>query len=141
MAENTYKKLEKEKSGTSNGRGLNKFVGIIRSLLNGSFLTIDRSPGLLPFLFFVAFIAIMLIANTYLAEKKARRVEGYRNEVTELRTIYISYKSELMYLSNQSEIARRLSNQGFVESTVPPRVLHKNNRRSNFLLRIFKTGN
>jgi len=141
MAENTYKEPRKDTAGRKNTGKRSKFLAFLRSLLDGSYLTLDRSPGLLPFLLFVSFIAILLIANTYLAEKKARRIETYRNEVTELRTIYISYKSELMQLSNQSEIARRLSHQGFVESTVPPRMINKNSRRNNFLLRVFSSNN
>ena len=135
MAKNKYKdpvKEKKKKDDTPEGKGM----GFFRSLLNGSFLTTEKSPDLMPFLLYLAFFAIMLIANTYYAEKKVREIERMRNEVTELRTIYISNKAELMYLSNQSEIARRLRDKGFVESTVPPRILTERDRRRSFFLRI-----
>jgi hypothetical protein len=125
MAENVLKeKKEKKETGAS--------VKYLR-FLNGSFLTFDKLPGLLPFLIYITLIAIMLIANTYYAEKKIRQIEGIRNEVTELRTIYISNKSELMLLSNQSDIARRLASRGLVESTVPPRALNDNSGSGNFI--------
>jgi hypothetical protein len=135
MAENKYKETGKEKKkseDTEPGKGM----GFFRSLLNGSFLTAEKSPDLMPFLVYLSFLAVMLIANTYYAEKKVREIERMRSEVTELRTIYISNKAELMYLTNQSEIARRLRDRGFVESTVPPRILTERDRRRSFFLRI-----
>lgn len=136
MAENSYKEPVKEKSGRETG----KRGGMLSSLLNGSFLTFEKSPGLLPFLLFLSMLSVFFIGNTYYAEKKVRNIENMRHEVTELRTIYISNKAELMYLSNQSEIARRLADIGIVESTVPPRILKEEGERKNFLLRIFAAG-
>ncbi len=136
MAENSYKEPVKEKSGNKSG----KKGGMLSSLLNGSFLTFEKSPGLLPFLLFLSLLSVFFIGNTYYAEKKIRNIENMRHEVTELRAIYISNKAELMYLSNQSEIARRLAENGIVESTVPPRILKEESQRKNFLLRIFPSG-
>ncbi|MFN3557176.1 MAG: FtsL-like putative cell division protein [Bacteroidales bacterium] len=138
MAENTYKETPKEKK--PNDGQVAKGLGFFRNLLNGSFLSKEKSADLLPFLLFLAFVAVLLIANTYYAEKKVREIERMRAEVTELRTIYISNKAELMYLSNQSEIARRLRDQGFVESTVPPRVLDPRAERRNFFLGLIPAG-
>ena len=135
MAENKYRETAKDKKNkkeTQPGKG----VGFFRSLLNGSFLSAEKSPDLMPFILYLAFLAVMLIANTYYAEKKVREIERMRSEVTELRTIYISNKAELMYLSNQSEIARRLRDRGFVESTVPPRILSERERKRSFFLKI-----
>ncbi len=132
MAQNTFKKPKKEKQQ----KVKDAKPGMLHSLLNGSFLTRDKSADLLPFVVFLASLAVMLIANTYYAEKKSRQIEQMRQEVTEMRTMYISNKAELMHLSNQSEIARRLHVDGFVESTVPPRMLYKRNERKNILLRI-----
>ncbi len=136
MAENSYKEPVKETTGKKQKKG----GGVLSSLLNGSFLTFEKSPGLLPFLLFLSLLAVFFIGNTYYAEKKVRNIENMRHEVTELRTIYISNKAELMYLSNQSEIARRLSEKGIVESTIPPRIVREEESRRNFLLRIFPRG-
>lgn len=136
MAENSYKEPVKETTGKEQNKG----GGMLSSLLNGSFLTFEKSPGLLPFLLFLSMLAVFFIGNTYYAEKKVRNIENMRHEVTELRTIYISNKAELMYLSNQSEIARRLAEKGIVESTVPPRIVREEEQRRNFLLRIFPRG-
>jgi hypothetical protein len=137
MAENILKEPRKSTKGKTTGKSRG---GFIRSLFNGSYLTNEKTPGLLNFLLFVSALAVLLIANNYLAEKKVRKIENLRDEVTELRTIYISNKAELMYLSNQSDIARRLKHKGFVESTVPPRIIREDKNRS-FLLRVFQAGN
>ncbi len=137
MAENTFKEAVHQTGEKKREPG--KVNGIFRTLLDGSFLTFDKSPGLLPLLLFLSSIAILLIANNFYAERKVREIENLRSEVTELRTIYISNKAELMYLSNQSEIAKRLDDKGFVESTVPPRILREQQERRSFLLRIFRT--
>jgi hypothetical protein len=134
MAENVLKEPIIDPNGGDEKKG----GGFFSSLLNGSYLTFDRSPGLLPFLLFFTVLAVCLIANTYYAERKVREFEAMRNEVTELRTIYISNKAELMYLSNQSDVARRLSQQGFIESTVPPRILPDGNRRGEFIYKMFR---
>ena len=134
MAENTLK--EPLPKNEESGKTPTKKTGIFHSLLNGSFLVGDKSAELLPFVFFLALLAVMLIANTYYAEKKVREIERMRSEVKELRTIYISNKSQLMHISNQSEIARRLHSQGFLESTVPPRLLTNEKERRRLLLRI-----
>ncbi|HSV88355.1 MAG TPA: FtsL-like putative cell division protein [Bacteroidales bacterium] len=106
------------------------------SILDGSLLSRDKVGALLPFIFFLVAIAIFFIANNYHAEKQAREVEALREEVKELRTRNTLIKAELMYLSNQSEVVRRLSDKGFVESTVPPRQVVPSEGRLEFLRRI-----
>jgi hypothetical protein len=129
MSENKLKKPKKQKEpGKKSGA-----ARFFSSMLDGTILTREKVEGLLPFFLFLTLLAIFLIFNTYYAEKKARKLESLRNEIVELRVRYITTKSELMYISNQSEIARRLRNQGFVESTVPPRpVLNQTGRQGIF---------
>jgi hypothetical protein len=92
----------------------------IQSLLNGSFLTREKALKLLPFLFFLALIGIMYIANIYYAEKKIREINGLRKELKELRYEYITEKSKLMYRSKQSEVAKALEGTGIEELRTPP---------------------
>ena len=66
--------------------------------------------------------------NSYYAEKKGRATELLRDELVEMRTRHILTRSELMYLSNQSAIARRVSIMGLYESRVPPMVVDGENR-------------
>jgi len=120
MVENLLKKPEPAKS-IPKEKG--SFARFFSSMLDGTILTREKVESMLPFFLFMAALAILLIFNTYHAEKKARQLESLRLEITELRLRYITTKSELMVLSNQSEVARRLRGRGLIESTEPPRLL------------------
>lgn len=92
----------------------------IQSLLEGDFLSREGVVKNLPYLAFLAVIAIIYIANTYYAEKTFKDIEATKVELKELRYRYITIKSNLMYLSKQSEISGRARLLGLKESKVPP---------------------
>jgi len=92
----------------------------IQSLLEGDFLSREGVVKNLPFLAFLAIIAIIYIANTYYAEKTFKDIEATKVELKELRYKYITTKSNLMYISKQSEISVRATLLGLKESKVPP---------------------
>lgn len=132
MSKNKMKDPEKTQKQEGSGR----LTKTLQNLLDGSFLAKGQATAMLPFLLFLTLVAALLIANTYYAEKKVRRIEQLRAEVTELHVRYITNKSELMFLSNQSEISRRLHAQGFIESRVPPRKVAERYQNKHFFLRI-----
>jgi hypothetical protein len=92
----------------------------IHDLLEGDFLSKKGVVRNLPFLFFLAVIAIIYIANTYYAEKTFKEIENTKNELKELRYQYITTKSNLMYQSKQVEIAKQAEVLGLKETLVPP---------------------
>lgn len=110
-------------NGSNNKKG--KGAGSIQSILGGSFLTKEKTAKHLPFLLFLAFLAIIYIGNSYYAEKKIRRIEKLQKELKELRYEHISTKSQLMQNSRQSKVSRSLANKGIKESTVPPGKIFK----------------
>lgn len=128
--------FRKQKQGTDGGKK-GAVTAFLQSLLDGSILARENVAIHLPFFFYLTGLALLLIFNTYYAEKQARRIEQTRKEVVELRTRYINTKSELMFLSNQSEIARKLKSQGFEESTVPPRLVENIDPDQNIFYRLF----
>lgn len=99
---------------------------IERSLINilgGTFLSRESAFKWLPFIFFLAFLAVLYITNIYISEKKKRKIEDVHSEIKELRYEAISTKSKLMYLSNPSQVAKKLAEKGIKESRVPPKKL------------------
>ena len=94
-------------------QGLSKVFG-------GSFLSNDKAVEMIPFILFLGVIAIFYIANGYYADDKIREVNKTSNEIKELRTEYISSKSDLMFVSKQSEIAKRVEKLGLKEPVVAP---------------------
>jgi len=109
----------------------------LKAVLDGSILVREFVISSIPFLIFLTFIGTILIANTYVAERNSRRVESLSNEVAELRIKHKLTKSNLMYLTNQSEVARRLESSGLVPSTEPPTRLRNENDSNGFLERLF----
>ncbi len=129
MSDNNFKKEESKKKES-------KILKTFYSIIDGSFLTKARMIDLMPFFFYLVGLAIVLIFNSYYAEKRIKAKEELRSELVELRIKYITTKSELMFITNQSEIARKLKDKGLAESTVPPKRIEKPERKKSFLLNI-----
>lgn len=94
-------------------KGLSKIFG-------GSFLSDERAIQHIPFVLFLALIAILYIANGYYADDKIREVNKINNQIKELRTEYISSKSDLMFISKQSQVAKAVAPLGLKEPVVAP---------------------
>ncbi len=92
----------------------------LSSVFSGTFLTNESTLKHVPFILFLAFIAILYIANGYQADDKIREVNKITNELKELRSEYISTKSDLMFVSKQSEVAKAAEPMGIKEPVVPP---------------------
>ena len=92
----------------------------LSSVFSGTFLSSDKTLKHLPFILFLALIAIFYIANGYYADDKIREVNKISNQLKELRSEYISTKSELMFASKQSEVAKSAEKVGLKEPIVPP---------------------
>jgi hypothetical protein len=94
-------------------KGLSKVFG-------GSFLSDERAIQHIPFILFLGMIAILYIANGYYADDKIREVNKVSNQIKELHTEYISSKSDLMFVSKQSEVAKAVATLGLKEPVVAP---------------------
>ena len=92
----------------------------LSSVFSGTFLTNESTLKHVPFLLFLALIAILYIANGYQADDKIREVNRITNELKELRSEYISTKSDLMFVSKQSEVAKSVETMGLKEPIAPP---------------------
>ena len=97
-------------------KGLSKIFG-------GSFLSDDRTVQHIPFILFLALISILYIANGYYADDKIREVNKLTNQIKELRTEYISSKSDLMFVSKQSQVAKAVDTLGLKEPVVAPLII------------------
>jgi hypothetical protein len=104
-----------EKSGLKGG----SFKGFI----DGTVLTREFVIRQLPYIIFLAILAIIYIGNRYHAEKLVRRSGELQAELKELRAEAVTVSAELMHLSRQSEVLKLLrnNNMDLVESLDPPR--------------------
>ncbi len=99
-------KLSPPESKPSKPRKKGVLAKGLSAVFSGTFLTDEKNIKHLPFILFLALIAIFYIANGYYADDKIREFNKITNELKELRSEYISTKSELMFASKQSEIAK-----------------------------------
>lgn len=106
-----------EVRGKSGGRG---FPKTLVRFLNGTFLTRQGVLSNLPYFFFLAFLLTCYIAYGYYTERTVKELYRVRKEMKELRSEYITTKSELMFKSKRSEVVEATERLGLKESTEPP---------------------
>lgn len=85
----------------------------------------------MPFIFFLTALAVIYIANSYVAENTIRNIDRIERDLKELRSEYISGKSELMVKSKQTEVATSVASMGIKESTVAPRKIIDRSNQNN----------
>lgn len=100
-----------------------KESGILRGLIDGTLLTRKKVLNQMPFVFFLVFLGLIYISNSYHAESLRTRRDILREEINELRSQAVFVSSELMKVSRQTEVADVVRQNGLDlrESTVPPK--------------------
>ncbi|MDP4289475.1 MAG: FtsL-like putative cell division protein [Bacteroidota bacterium] len=109
-----------EKQTKVKSRSAPKVSKSLGSIISGSFLSGKKVTKQLPFILCIALLAMCYIANNYNSQKTAIKINNTLKEIEGLRYEYISTKSNLMYISKQSEIVKRLGTSGLKEAIVPP---------------------
>ena len=77
----------------------------------------------MPFFLFLAVLAVVYIYNGHYADKTARDINKSVNELKELKYEYKTLRSEVMFLSKQSELAKAVQPFGLKELMAPPMLL------------------
>ncbi|HEX7754328.1 MAG TPA: FtsL-like putative cell division protein [Niabella sp.] len=99
---------KKEKSSRWNWKKLLNYQSIVKQV---------------PFLFYLAFLAVVYIYNGHMADKTVRKINTTAKEVKELQWEYKSLKSEVMFRSKPSELTKALQPLGLNELQASPYVL------------------
>ncbi|HYF33088.1 MAG TPA: FtsL-like putative cell division protein [Chitinophagaceae bacterium] len=76
-----------------------------------------------PFFLFLAVLTVIYIYNGHYADKTIRNINKVSRELKELQYEYKTLKSEVMFRSKQSELAKAVEPLGLKELTSPPVVL------------------
>lgn len=77
----------------------------------------------LPFILFLAVLAVLYIYNGHLADKTIRQINKTAKDVKELKYEYIAVKSKVMFQSKQSELIKAVEPLGLKELVESPVVL------------------
>ena len=120
--ENKFKINPKKKITTEakSSDGKSFFSGIENKLKLEYYFEEGFPTQYLPKILFVMTLGLLYIGNTHYAEKAVRRINATQAEVEDLRADYTTMKSDLMFASKQSEVARKVKNFGLEESLTPP---------------------
>lgn len=96
-----------------------------KDIVNGSFLAKSTLSNHWPYLLFLAFLAMIYINNHYAVEKLLKDQVTISQELKELKYEAITTSSELMQMSRQSEVFRRVDKAGLELDVLktPPRIL------------------
>lgn len=77
----------------------------------------------IPFFLFLSVLAVIYIYNGHYADKTIRDINKVSKELKELHYEYKTLKSEVMFRSKQSELAKAVEPFGLKELVTPPIVL------------------
>ncbi len=132
MAENKFKiggpeRTNELKAKPSVNNGKSVFSGLEKRLKLESYFEEGFPVQYLPKILFVMLLSLIYISNTHYAEKTTRQIDRAQTEVEDLRADFTTLKSDVMFASKQSEVARRVKSLGLKESLTPPfKVVVKN---------------
>lgn len=124
MAENKFR-IEPERGinqprEKSSSGGPTLFSGIERRLKLENYFEEGFPVQYLPKILFIMLLGLLYISNTHYAEKTVRHIDQVQSDVEDLRADYTTLKSDLMFASKQSEVARKVKSLGLKESLNPP---------------------
>jgi len=102
------------------GNGTSLFSGLEKRLKLESYFEEGFPVQYLPKILFVMVLGLLYISNTHHAERTTRAINRAQTEVEDLRADYTTLKSDVMFASKQSEVARRVKDIGLKESLRPP---------------------
>lgn len=77
----------------------------------------------LPYFLFLTLLAVIYIYNGHYADRVVRNIGKTNTELKELQYEYKTLKSEVMFRSKQSELARAVEPLGLKELKAPPLLL------------------
>ena len=100
-----------------------EFGRVIRGVLSGEVLGSEALIQNLPFISFLVFLSVIYIGIGFTAEGSVRQINRDKAELKEMRSEYITIKSDLMYTTKQSELVKVLKAKGLTleESMRPPK--------------------
>ena len=123
MAENKFRigtERTNEERIKPSGDGTSVFSGFEKRFRLETYFEEGFPVQYLPKILFVMMLGLLYISNTHHAEKTVRKIDHVQSEVEDLRADYTTLKSDLMFSSKQSEVARKVKVMGLKESKNPP---------------------
>ena len=122
MGENKYKEEEKEPVAIPQPAPPKKQPAFMSGLNMSAFYLFEN----IHFIFYVAFLGIIYIANSHYAVNTIKDIKVLQQELKEMRSESNSRKSSLMYQSMESVVERKVHHLGLKElSGHPKKIIEK----------------
>jgi len=83
----------------------------------------------IPFFLFLAALAVLYIYNGHYADKLTRKINVTERHIKELEYEYKTVKSEVIFRSKASELAKAVEPLGLKELTEPPVLLEAEGKK------------
>jgi len=97
------------------------------SILKGEFIADHNNQKYAPFLLMLVGLILINISISFRAERLLKESISLEAEVSDLRLVYITTKSDLMSMYRRSAIEEIVVDKGLKTSLAPPIILEKNN--------------
>jgi len=83
----------------------------------------------IPFFLFLSVLAVLYIYNGHFSDRLIKKVSTTEKHIKELEYEYKTVKSEVIFRSKASELARAVEPMGLKELTAPPVVLEEEQKK------------
>lgn len=121
--------FELQKDWRNNNKGMKEnFYGFLK----GKFLVDQDAVKNWGFILFCTFLAIVMIASSHSAERKVHDIARLNEEVRELQSEFVHWRSSLMRMKMESTITRQLKDRGIGPSDTPPSKIRINQQDHDY---------
>jgi len=93
----------------------------VATFLTEGVVSKESATQMMPFIIFMAMLAMVYIANRHFAERNIRDIDKLKTEVKELSWDFKTLKADLMLKSTQTEVAKQVDTLGLKEPVEPPK--------------------
>lgn len=100
---------------------MSKTKQTIYNILKGKFLVDEDAKKNWGFIIFLTVLALLMITSSHQIDKKVQKIAILNKEKRELRSKFVSTKSDLMRLRMESSISQKLAERGLFISQTPPK--------------------
>ena len=88
--------------------------------MDGSYLGKDITLGFIPYVLFLAILAMIYISNIYKTEDNQRKINRLQKEVDELKLEHVNSEIRILSNSQRSSVSEKVKGLGLQEPTEPP---------------------
>ncbi|MGB5243101.1 MAG: FtsL-like putative cell division protein [Lutimonas sp.] len=100
---------------------MSKTKQTLYGILKGKFLVDKDASKTWSFLIFLTFLALLMIGSAHNTDKKVQKIAELTHLNKEMRSKFVSTRSDLMKLKMESTVIRELQKKGLYAHLDPPK--------------------